>query len=83
MAFALPRVNVVRTKEGSKQAAFASTWEDVSVPHAVQVEVIANGMQQALAVDASSLRRKARQLADDYRHAFQAMCDGFFSLGKS
>ena len=83
MAFALPRVNFLYTVHGSKQATFASTWEEASVPHVVQVTDIARGMQQALAVDASVLRLKARQLADDYRHAFHALCDGLFSSAKA
>ena len=83
MAFALPRVNFVYAAHGGKQAAFASTWEDASVPHVVQVDHIASGMQQALAADASALRLKARQLANDYRHAFHTLYDGLFSPEKS
>lgn len=74
MAFALPRLNLVRFPGRSKQAAFAATWEAGSAPHTVQVDGIVHGMEAALAADAHALRQQARQLADCYRQAFQSLC---------
>lgn len=79
MAFALPRLNLVRFPGRSKQAAFASAWEAGGLPHTAQVDGIVQGMQEALAADLHSLRLQARQLADCYRQAFQDLCSHHFS----
>lgn len=74
MAFGLPRVSLLRDVRGSKQAAVAATWEDA--PYVVQVEGLARGVLEALAVDTRLLQRKARELVRNYRHAFRGMFGG-------
>lgn len=81
MAFALPRLNIVRFPGRSKQAAFAAAWEAGRALHTVQIDGIVQGMQEALAADVHSLRLQARQLADCYRQAFQRLCSHYFSGG--
>jgi hypothetical protein len=81
MAFALPRLNLVHSMEVSKQASYASTWENAGMPLAVQVQGIAQGMQDALGTDERSRMHKARELAECYRHEFHALCTGRFSFG--
>lgn len=79
MAFALPRVNLnlrrpVSTNHPGKQAAFAATWEDTSVPATVDVSEIAEGIRHALAVDPGQLQSTARRLVTQYRQGFDEMC---------
>lgn len=79
MAFARPRINLrgpVPTNHTSKQAAFAATWEETSVPATVDVREIAEGIRHALAVDPGQLQRTARRLVTQYRQGFDAMCAG-------
>lgn len=77
LAFALPRVNLrhpVGMGGSSKQAAFASTWDEASLPTAVEVSDIAAGIHSALAVDRVKLQDTARRLARLYREGFIAFC---------
>jgi hypothetical protein len=83
MAFGLPRVNLVHDVQHSKQASYASTWEDTGTPIAVQVRDIAQGMQEALATDMQSRMRKAAELASRYRQEFLALCERRFSFGNA
>lgn len=83
MAFALPRLNLVRFAGHGKQAAYAATWEAGHVPHIVPVEGIVQGMQSALAVDTHVLGTHARQLAVCYRQAFNGLCRHYFSAGNA
>ncbi len=83
MAFGLPRLNLVHDVQHSKQASYASTWEDSGIPVAVQVPGIAQGMQEALATDAPRRMRKAAELAARYRHEFLALCERRFSFGNT
>ena len=79
MAFALPRVNLrnpASTNHPGKQAAFAATWEERSVPATVDVREIAEGIRHALAVDPEQLQRTARRLVVQYRQGFDATCAG-------
>jgi hypothetical protein len=79
MAFALPRVNLrgpVSTSHPGKQAAFAATWEETSVPATVDVREIAEGIRHALALDPEQLQRTARRLVTQYRQGFDATCAG-------
>lgn len=79
MAFALPRVNLrhpASTNHPGKQAAFAVTWEDASVPATVDVREIAEGIRDALAVDPEQLQRTARRLVTQYREGFDDMYTG-------
>jgi hypothetical protein len=74
MAFALPRVNLLHawpTGRVSKQAAYASTWEQDGMPLTVAVDDLADAMQDALAVDHSQMRRTAEALAALYRQDFK------------
>ncbi|PWB53415.1 MAG: chromosome condensation regulator RCC1, partial [Nitrosomonadales bacterium] len=76
MAFALPRVNLRHPAEASpltKQAAYASTWEMPGMPITVEVAGIGQGILQAMAADAATLRHKARELAARYREEFDAI----------
>ena len=83
MAFGLPRVNLVHDAQHSKQASYASTWEDARTPITVQVQGIAQGMQEALATDMQSRMRKAAELASRYRQEFLALCERRFSFGNT
>jgi hypothetical protein len=81
MAFALPRMNLVRFPGRSKQAAFAATWDAGSARHTVEVDGIVQGMQEALTADTHLLQRQARQLADCYRQAFRSLCSHHINAG--
>lgn len=79
MAFAVPRVNLrhlAQVGRPAKQTAFAATWDEESIPAAVDPQEIAHGIRWALDADPEQLRRKARQLAAHYRQGFQAICAG-------
>lgn len=79
IAFALPRVNLVRTEQGTrpgKQAAFAGAWEEPGMPGCVGVEGIAGGVLDALQVAPQRLRRVAETLAALYRAEFAAISAG-------
>lgn len=76
MAFALPRVNLrhpAETNPRTKQAAYASTWEDPGTPLTVEVADLAQGMREAMAADSAALRRTASDLASRYRVEFEAI----------
>jgi hypothetical protein len=73
MAFALPRVNLVRSAEEgrmTKQEAFAVTWEEPGMSRTIGVSGMACRMMDALEVDHGRLQRKATELASTYQHAF-------------
>lgn len=79
MAFALPRMNLRhpgQTAWPTKQAAYATTWEEQGMPVSVDVHNIAQGIEQALCVDGGQLRHKAAELAARYREGFNAICAG-------
>jgi hypothetical protein len=72
MAYALPRLNILREAQAgqlSKTAAYAQTWECPGMPHATGVKNIAQELGQALAVDPISLQACARQLSTRYRES--------------
>jgi len=64
------------TSHPGKQAAFAATWEETSVPATVDVCEIEEGIRDALAVDPGQLQRTARRLVKQYRQGFDAICAG-------
>lgn len=73
MAFALPRINLrhpAQATRRTKQAAFAATWEQAGTPATVEVDEIADGIRDALAVDRAQLQHTARELATCYRQGF-------------
>ncbi|MDR5740906.1 MULTISPECIES: polysaccharide pyruvyl transferase family protein [unclassified Caballeronia] len=70
MAYALPRVNILHPDDAvrtGKQAAYARTWEDEGMPHAVEIEQLASAIHDALRADRDALMRRARELASMYR----------------
>jgi hypothetical protein len=78
-AFALPRVNLrppAATGHSRKQAAYAATWDDTSLPAEVGPGDIADGLCTALAMRPQRLRHQARRLARLYRQGFMAICPG-------
>lgn len=73
MAHGLPRVNLLhpsQVKLKTKQSAFAATWEDANMPGCVELHDIAHGMQCAMDANPEALKRKSKELADQYRRAF-------------
>ncbi|GAB3552285.1 hypothetical protein GCM10027343_37610 [Noviherbaspirillum agri] len=76
MAFALPRLNVRHPAHGgrtTKQAAYAGTWDEECVPATVGLDDMAECMQQAMFADPRRLRRKAEQVAHEYRRGFEVL----------
>jgi hypothetical protein len=76
IAFARPRLNLRRpdaTGGGSKQQAFAQTWDAAAVPATAEPGDVAAGIQAALAADPEPLRQTARSLAGRYRQEFATM----------
>lgn len=74
-AYALPRVSLLPPSQAngpSKQAAYAATWELPDLPATVDVRGLAQGVEQALAVDKRRLRRLAGEMAVRYRSGFAA-----------
>jgi len=70
MAYALPRLNILREDQANqttKTAAYAQTWELPGMPHTIGVEEIAQGLGQALAVNPISLQTCSSQLSTHYR----------------
>jgi hypothetical protein len=79
LAFALPRLNLRHpTQPGAltKQAAFATTWEQTNLPATVAVDEIAAAIEQALGVAAGELQETASGLAARYRQGFAALRQG-------
>ncbi|MDR5753347.1 MULTISPECIES: polysaccharide pyruvyl transferase family protein [unclassified Caballeronia] len=73
-AFALPRVSVRHPSSGAhvtKQAAFASTWDDADTTASVEIDDIACATIDALATDPARRARKARELEAAYREGFE------------
>ncbi|RZI42128.1 polysaccharide pyruvyl transferase family protein [Herbaspirillum sp. HC18] len=73
MAHGLPRVNLLHPSQAklkTKQSAFAATWEEADMPGCVELHDIAHGMQCAMEANPEVLKRKSKELADQYRRAF-------------
>lgn len=73
MAYALPRVSLRSPADavaGSKQDAYASTWECRGMPGVVAVSTIETALGQALAGDAQDRRNLASQLTASCRKGF-------------
>lgn len=76
-AFGLPRINLrspAAADHPSKQAAYAATWEDASMPGAVDAATLSPALSQALAIDRDLLRQQADAQAQRYRTGFAALC---------
>jgi hypothetical protein len=79
-AFGLPRINLrspAVSDHPGKQAAYAATWEDASMPGVVDVDALAPALAQALAIDRDALRQQADAQAQRYRAGFAALCTAF------
>lgn len=78
-AFARPRITLClpAAAGGSrKQSAYAATWEAPGLPTVVEPRDLAAAMHSALAASPELLARTARQLAEQYRQGFNALCHG-------
>jgi hypothetical protein len=78
-AFGLPRVNLrspAAADHPGKQAAYAATWEEASMPAVVDVDALAPVLAQALTLDGEALWQQADALAHRYRTGFAALCAG-------
>ncbi|GLU33631.1 polysaccharide pyruvyl transferase family protein [Trinickia caryophylli] len=74
LAFALPRVNFSHPRQtiaATKQAAFASTWEDDETGTVVGIPDIHHAVSAALAADARTLAQTAKRLARCYQESFE------------
>ncbi|MDP3844739.1 MAG: polysaccharide pyruvyl transferase family protein [Oxalobacteraceae bacterium] len=79
MAFALPRINLhhrAQATRPTKQTAFAATWEQAGIPATVEVDEIADGIRDALAIDSARLQHTASELVSRYRQGFNPICAG-------
>ena len=77
MAFALPYINLQHPAQATrltKQAAFAATWEQASMPATGSVHEIAKAIDDALATDPDQRQRKAEELTAIHRQEFNAIC---------
>jgi len=72
-AWALPRLNFARHGEGTKQAAWAASWEAPDLPGVVDIGDIAAGMARALDAPSAARERLARELATRYREGWTAL----------
>ncbi len=72
MSLALPRLNILHPAQTgtSKQAAYARTWDLESMPGAVQVPAIAQGIEDALGADTAAMAQSAARLSALYRQQF-------------
>lgn len=76
-AFGLSRVNLrspAAADHPGKQAAYAATWDDASMPGVVDVDALVPALAQALALDREALRQQADAQAQRYRTGFAALC---------
>ncbi|SDD46390.1 Polysaccharide pyruvyl transferase [Cupriavidus sp. YR651] len=74
-AFGLPWLGLLRPGQDpdtSKQAAFWSTWGTAGAPAAVQVEAMADGVNQAMASDPVQRTRLASELVSACRASLQS-----------
>lgn len=74
MAYALPRISLIhpgQLNQSTKQAAFATTWEDEDIPISVEVHEIAQGIRDTLSIDPDRYKQTAKKLKELYRSGFK------------
>ena len=77
MAYALPRTNLIHPGQVgrmTKQAAYATTWDEAGMPATVEVHEIAQGISRALSTDRTQRLHTAIELVAHYRQGFNAIC---------
>lgn len=79
MAYALPRLNLCppgQEAAGSKQAAYAATWDMPAMPGVLPVQAVPEGLERAMGTGGEARRQLADLLADRCLAGYASLCQG-------